>query len=302
MPAQYAHLAAHYAADPRNEVVFLTRRKGIELPGVQTVRYDLSRQPRTDAHHYVKFLDEQLLYGQAAGRAALTLKAGGFRPDVICAHSGWGEALFLKDVFPDVPLLAYAEFYYRGRGADIGFGSTQEPELDIVCRTRMRNAHMLLSLEAADWSITPTLWQWRQQPEAYRSRMSVIHDGIRTGICTPDPAARLTLPNGLVLSRDDEVVTYVSRNLEPYRGFDRFMRALPELLKRRPQAHVVLLGGDETSYGGPPGDARNWREKLLAEVPVDPHRVHFLGRVPSDHDRTSVVAGKSVSVRVYLTG
>src|SRR3546814_9699124 len=100
----------------------------------------------------------------------------------------------------------------------------------------MRNAHMLLSLEAADWSITPTLWQWRQQPEAYRSRMSVIHDGIRTGICTPDPAARLTLPNGLVLSRDDEVVTYVSRNLEPYRGFDRFMRALPELLKRRPQA------------------------------------------------------------------
>src|SRR3546814_3649985 len=145
---------------------------------------------RTDAHHYVKFLDEQLLYGQAAGRAALTLKAGGFRPDVICAHSGWGEALFLKDVFPDVPLLAYAEFYYRGRGADIGFGSTQEPELDIVCRTRMRNAHMLLSLEAADWSIPPTLWQWRQQPEAYRSRMSGIHEGLLTGTCTPRSQTR----------------------------------------------------------------------------------------------------------------
>lgn len=283
MPAQYAHLAAHYAADPRNQVVFLTRRKGIELAGVRTVRYDLARQPRVDAHQYVKFLDEQLLYGQAVAREALTLKNSGFRPDVICAHSGWGEALFLRDVFPDVPLLIYAEFYYRGRGADVGFDTTQEPELDIVCRSRTRNAHMLLSLEAADWSVTPTRWQWQQQPAAYRSRMSVIHDGIRTRICTADPEVRLTLPNGVVLTRDDEVVTYISRNLEPYRGFDRFMRALPEVLKRRPNAHIVLVGGDETSYGSPPGDARNWREKLLAEVRVDPRRVHFIGRVPYDY-------------------
>lgn len=280
MPAQYAHLAPHYAAVPGNEVVFLTRRKGVEIPGVRTVRYDLGRQARTDSHHYVKFLDEQLLYGQAIVREALTLKKQGFRPDVICAHSGWGEALFLKDVFPDVPMLIYAEFYYRGRGSDVGFGTPGEPDFDIVCRSRARNAHLLLSLEAADWAVTPTRWQWQQQPAAFRPRMSVIHDGIRTAVCTPDPAARVVLPSGVVLSRDDEVVTYISRNLEPYRGFDRFMRALPDLLKRRPQAHVVLVGGDETSYGTPPGDARNWREKLLAEVRIDPHRVHFVGRVP----------------------
>ncbi|GHD57347.1 glycosyl transferase [Thalassobaculum fulvum] len=283
MPAQYAHLAAHYAADPRNEVVFLTRRKGIEMPGVRTVRYDLAREPRTDAHHYVKFLDEHLLYGQAVVRAAVSLKNGGFRPDVICAHSGWGEAMFLKDVYPDTPLLVYAEYYYRGRGADVGFESDREPDLDIVCRSRARNAHMLLSLEAADWAVTPTLWQWRQQPAAFRPRISVIHDGIRTQVCTPDPAVHLPLPNGTVLTRDDEVVTYLSRNLEPYRGFDRFMRALPELLKRRPKAHVVLVGGDESSYGGLPADFRSWREKLLAEVRIDPHRVHFLGRVPYDY-------------------
>src|SRR3546814_13669187 len=100
MPAQYAHLAAHYAAEPRNEVVFLTRRKGIELPGVQTVRYDLSRQPRTDAHQYVKFLDQQLLYRHATVRAALTLQPGGFRPAVPGHPYRWGEARFLKELDP----------------------------------------------------------------------------------------------------------------------------------------------------------------------------------------------------------
>lgn len=298
MPAQYAHLASHYAADRRNEVVFMTRRKGIEMPGVRTVRYELAREARTDAHHYVKFLDEQLLYGQAVVREAVGLKNRGFRPDIICAHSGWGEAMFLKDVFPDTPLLVYAEYYYRGRGADVGFDTDREPELDVVCRSRARNAHMLLSLEAADWAVTPTLWQWRQQPAAYRPRISVIHDGIRTHVCTPEPSARLTLPNGIVLSRDDEVVTYISRNLEPYRGFDRYMRVLPELLKRRPNAHFILVGGDEASYGSLPSDARNWREKMLAEVRIDPHRVHFIGRVPYDYYLQMLRISR---VHVYLT-
>jgi len=298
MPAQYAHLASHYARDAGNEVVFLTRRKAIEMPGVRKIRYDLGREPKTDSHHYVRYLDEQLLFGQAVARELATLKASGFRPDIVCAHSGWGEALFIKDVFPDVPLLIYAEYYYRGRGSDVGFGTDQEPELDMVCRSRARNTHLLLSLEAADWSVTPTLWQWQQQPAAFRARMSVIHDGIRTGVCVPDPSVRLPLPNGMVLSRDDEVVTYIARNLEPYRGFDRFMRALPELLKRRPAAHVVVVGGDEASYGGLPGDAKSWREKLLAEVRIDPHRVHFLGRVPYEYYLKVLQVSR---VHTYLT-
>lgn len=298
MPAQYAHLAAHYAKDPANEVFFLTRRKNMSMPGVKKVLYDLAREPSRNAHNYVRMLDEQLLYGQAAARQALKLKDNGFTPDIICAHSGWGEALFLRDVFPDVPILIYGEFFYRGRGADVGFGAEENDDLDKICRARMRNTHMLLSLEASDWAVTPTEWQWRQHPAQFRPRISVIHDGIRTGPCAPDPSARLVLPNGRIIDRNTEVITFVSRNLEPYRGFDQFMRCLPEIQKRRPNALVLIIGGDEVSYGSLPADARNWRQKMLSEVTIDPSRVMFLGKVPYDYFLSYL---KISSLHVYLT-
>ncbi|NQW10022.1 MAG: glycosyltransferase [Alphaproteobacteria bacterium] len=282
MPAQYAHLASHYAEDPSNDVVFVTRRKKGEMPGVRKVLYSLPREGNKNVHHYMRFLDEQILYGQSVARACLELRKRGFVPDVICAHSGWGEALFLKEVYPEAPVLIFAEFFYRGRGADVGFAEGGETSLDQLCRSRMRNAHLITSLEAADWAVTPTNWQWQLHPAEFRPRISIIHDGVRTQVCTPDPQARVPLPNGNVLSRDDEVITYLSRNLEPYRGFDVFMRALPKLLERRPNAHVLLVGGDDVSYGNAPSDAKSWREKLLHEVPVDPDRVHFIGRVPYD--------------------
>ena len=101
-------------------------------------------------------------------------------------------------------------------------------------------------------------------------------------VLQPDPSARFQLPDGRGLGSGDEVISFVSRGLEPYRGFHVFMRALPELLARRPAAHVVLVGGDEPSYGRAPGDAPNWREKLLAELGtgLDTSRLHFMGKIP----------------------
>ena len=78
------------------------------------------------------------------------------------------------------------------------------------------------------------------------------------------------------------MLTYVSRSLEPYRGFHVFMRALPEVLAARPQAQVVVIGADGVSYGTKPADAESWKARMLAELggrlPLD--RIHFLGRVP----------------------
>jgi glycosyltransferase involved in cell wall biosynthesis len=297
MPAQYAHLVHHFARDPNNEVVFITRRQRLEIPGVRKVRYELNREPRLDAHRYVRTLDEQLLYGQAVVRACLKLQEEGFTPDIICVHSGWGEGLFLKDVYPDVPVLNFAEYYYHGVGADVGFGG-EAVDIDRLCRTRMRNVHLLMSMEQADWNITPTVFQWQQLPEAYRPRTSIIHDGVRTNVCVPNPDVKVTLPDGTELTRDDEVVTYLSRNLERYRGFDVFMRALPLIQKARPNAHVIVVGGDDTSYGAKPADYPSWREKMQAEVAFDPDRVHFMGRVPYSYYLSMLQLSR---VQIYLT-
>ncbi|MGQ9368578.1 glycosyltransferase family 4 protein [Azospirillum sp. ST 5-10] len=298
MPGQYKHLARLMAEDKANQVAFITREGKPDMAGVQKSTYKPSREPHPSTHHYLRLLEGHVLYGQGVVRAALSLQQRGFRPDVICAHTGWGEAMFIKDVFPDSPLLAYCEFYYRARGADIGFDPESAPDVDKMARTRCRNAHMLIGMEAMDWGVTPTRWQWSLHPEPFRERISVIHEGVDTELCRPDETATLPLPDGTVLTRRDEVITYVARNLEPYRGFPTFMRALEEVCRRRPNARVVVVGGDEVSYGSAPADAANWREKMLAEVRIDPTRVHFLGKVPYDRFLRVLQVSRA---HVYLT-
>ena len=278
MPGQYKHLAPKMAQQG-HEVIFVTRRRNVNIPGVRRIIYDLAREPDPKGHVYARQFDSQLLYGQAVARTLIGLRNDGFMPDLICAHSGWGEALFVKEVFPECPLQIYSEYYYRGLDSDVGFEEDNAPSIDAQCRARARNAHMLISAADADAFITPTKWQWKQHPSILRDRMSIIHDGIDSRVCRPNSSVTFTLPTGEVLSRDDEIITYMARNLEPYRGFHKFMETLEILLKLRPRSRVVIIGGDETSYGHPPKDGGSWREHLLPKFKIDPLRVHFIGRV-----------------------
>lgn len=296
-PGQYKHLARHLASDPANQVAFIGKLQR-DIPRVAIVTYKPSREPGPATHPYIHLFEGQVLHGQGAVRAGLALKQRGFVPDVICAHPGWGEALFLKDLFPDAKLLTYCEFFYRADGSDVGFDPERPVSLDTRCRIRAKNAALLTSLEAADWGVSPTEWQHRQHPEIFRSKISIVHDGVDTDLCRPDELVAVTLPDGRTLTRRDEVVTYVARNLEPYRGFPTFMRATADILRRRPHARILVVGGDEVSYGPPPADAANWREKMLAEVGPDPDRIHFLGKVP--YDQFLRIAQLS-RAHVYLT-
>lgn len=297
MPGQFKHLAPALASDG-HEVMFLTQRREFNLPGVRRVSYPKPRAVHEKTHHYVRLFENCVLTGQQVVRAALALKAEGFAPDVIVAHPGWGEALFLKDVFPAAPLLNFCEFYYSAAGADVGFIADDPADLDTICRVRARNAHLLLSLEACDAGFSPTHWQRSRHPLPLRDKIAVVFDGIDTRIVKPDDAASFDLSDGRVLTRADEVVTYVARNLEPYRGFPQFIRALPDLLVRRPQVTVVVVGGDEVSYGKNAPDAKTWREHMLAEVPLDTSRIHFVGKLP--YARYLALLQVS-SLHVYLT-
>jgi glycosyltransferase involved in cell wall biosynthesis len=146
----------------------------------------------------------------------------------------------------------------------------------------VRNAHLLLSLEAADAAVSPTEWQRSRHPRVLQPKIRTIFDGIDTNAIRPDPAASFTLDDGRTLTAADEVLTYVARNLEPYRGFPSFMRALPAILEARPQAQVIVVGGDEVSYGRTPEGGGSWREHMLKEVDLGAHaaRVHFTGKLP----------------------
>lgn len=211
--------------------------------------------------------------------------------------------LFLKDVWPQAKLLGYFEFYYHPQGADCGF----DPEFSSVSlqdamRIRAKNASQLLALEQADLGLSPTQWQWSTFPSVYQDKISVIHDGIDTVRVKPDAAVKMQFArnNLTLLTVRDEVITFVSRNLEPCRGYHRFVRSLPEIMARRPRAHVVIVGGDEVSYSAPPAGGQTYRQQFLEEVKnrIDVSRIHFLGKIPySDFIRVLQLS----SVHVYLT-
>ena len=301
-PGQYLHLASALAARG-DEVVALAIEKQQPPPGARVFHYQPRRASSSGIHPWVADIETKVIRGEAAAQAALAIRDKGFVPDVICAHPGWGEALFLKDVFPNTPMLSFIEFYYKVDGADFGF----DPEfaeghaVGGRCRLRMKNANSLLNLDIADWCVTPTEWQRSTVPARYQARMTVIHDGIDTERVKPNPDVVMRLAqSGLTLRPGDEVITFVNRNMEPYRGFHVFMRAIPEIQKRRPNAVMLIVGGDEISYGKrlPPGET--WRQRMLAEVGdrLDLRRVRFVGRVPYN----DFVAMLQVSaVHVYLT-
>lgn len=232
--------------------------------------------------NYIQMSDR----GVTVARAALQLRQQrGYVPEVIFGHSGWGETLFLKEVWPEAKLLIYAEFYYKGRGADVGFDPEfSKPNFDQVMIAQGRACHLGQALLHADAGLSPTEWQASTYPPPLRRMIDVIHDGVNTSVMAPNPEARFALPNGRILQAGDEVLTFVNRNLEPYRGYHIFMRALPEVLKDRPNAQVVIVGGDEVSYGAAPKDAKGWKDLILSEVKdqLDLSRVHFMGKVPYD--------------------
>lgn len=305
LPGQFRHLLSYYMQRKDVEVFGIGERRWVKenLPnipaGCRVLVYDLPEIKRENPHPYLLSTSSAVERGQAVVRLLHMLKAQGFVPDVVYAHPGWGESLFVKDVFPACRLVHYCEFFYRSIGQDVGFDPEYPSSFDEILNLRVRNASHLLSLDAMDVGITPTRWQLQCFPEPYRKKIHVIHDGIDTKRIRPDASAELRLPNGRVLTRADEVVTFVNRNLEPSRGFHIFMRALPELLAARPNAQVVIIGGDGVSYGKP-SRFGSYRSQMLNELgnrlPLD--RVHFLGRIPYDQ---YLKALQISSAHVYLT-
>jgi glycosyltransferase involved in cell wall biosynthesis len=297
-PGQYVHIVC-YLAQAGHQVTFITQPRSAEIAGVRKLEYQ-PVVPELCGQAYLRELENSLANGLAVARLCEWLNRDGFVPDIIIGHNGWGEILYIKDVWPHVPLLGYFEFFYRASGSDVDFDSEFPPEADAPVRLRTRNAINLMGLDAVDWGQSPTEWQRSQYPKRYWDRIAVVHEGVDTILVKPDPSARLWLSGGRCLSRTDDIVTYSARDLEPYRGFHVFMRALPRVLEQRPRAQVLIVGGDGVSYGRRPEKADSYPAQLLAELDgkVDLKRVHFLGHLPYQQYLTVLQIS---TVHVYLT-
>ncbi len=283
MPGQFRHLAPAIANIPGYRVLFLTRREGITIPNVISAVYKVPEVTEKSPELFARPVENSVRFGRQAALAALDMKKRGVNPKLIIVHPGWGEALFMRDVWPEAKILTFAEYYYREQGGDIGFDPLFPKSPNILFNARMMNANLLLSHEAADALISPTHWQKSRHPEFLQQKTRVIFDGVDTERVKPVADARFALPNGRVLDMSSEVITYCARNLEPHRGFHVFMKSLPQLLAARPQAEVVVVGGTEVSYSPkPPAAFASWKEKLEQEVSLGEHasRVHFVGKLP----------------------
>ncbi len=297
-PGQFRHIARHLADLPDFKVLAIGQDHAPGLDSVQLHKYRPHRKASSKTHPYARTFEEAVLNGQQVLRLLLKLQQDGYEPDVVVAHPGWGETLYVKQVFPKTRLIHFCEYYYHTQGADVGFDPEFPLTMDDCARISSRNALHLLNLENCDTAITPTHWQHSLHPVAYQDKIKVIHEGIDVTRLGPDSKAVLQLPNGKVLKAGEPIITYVARNLEPYRGFHQFMRALPRVLAAHTTCQVVIIGGDDVSYGSRPKDAANWRTKLLSENPVDQSRVHFLGKV----DYSTYCKALQVSaVHIYLT-
>lgn len=283
-PGQFLHLAPEMVARG-HEVLALTDDANQRQTPIRTLRYrHAAEKPDPKACRLGRTFTEMSDRGVTVARAAATLRAKhNYVPDVIFGHSGWGETLFLKEIWPEAKLIIYAEFFYKARGADVGF----DPEfsalsLDQAVITNARAAHLGHSMLTADAALAPTQWQASTFPDRLRPMIEVIFDGVDTAVMAPDPGASVTLPDGRVVTVGDEVLTFINRNLEPYRGYHTFMRALPAVMAARPNAQVVIVGGDGVSYGGAPKQGGTWKDIFLSEVRdrVDLGRIHFMGKVP----------------------
>jgi glycosyltransferase involved in cell wall biosynthesis len=298
-PAQFRHIIQQLGRDENYKIAFGTSREEGQIEGVSKVIYKPSREARPETHHYIRNLENAVLQGQSVYRVAEKLKSEGFVPDIVYGHSGWGPTLFIKDIFPKAKLLCYFEWFYNSHGADADFDLSDPVTADDEARIRVKNAPILIDLYSCDRGLSPTNWQKQQFPPEYESKITVQHDGVDTEFFQPRSGAKLVLPRiNLDLSEVDELVTYVGRGMEPYRGFPQFIETVGLLQKRRPNCHVVIVGQDRVAYGKNLPDGKSYKEAMLEKVPLDLSRVHFTGLLPYGEYLQVIQAS---SVHVYLT-
>lgn len=293
-PGQYRRIAAHLARQNGVEMVAATLASNKQEFQIRRVDYAPHRDVTKDIHPTLVTTERAVLNAQAAFKELYPMKQAGWTPDLVCAHSGWGPSLLVKELWPTTKLLCLFEWYYHARGSDADF--LEPMNHDSAARAHFKNLPILLDLATMDWGQSPTHWQASQFPPHLRERITVQHEGVDCDYFAPGEDS--VTANGRVFTSEDEVITYVARGMEPYRGFPQFMEVVARLQARRPNLHVLVAGNDRVAYGKRRGDGKSYKDHALETLPIDADRVHFLGLVPLSTLRAMF---RITRAHVYLT-
>ncbi|MEM9704441.1 MAG: glycosyltransferase [Pseudomonadota bacterium] len=297
-PAQFGRLGA-YLDGLGWEVMFATKRKDAAALSNKIVAYEMHREPAEGVHPYSATWENAVLTGQGFARTAIKLRDAGFSPDLVVAHSGWGPGMYAKDVWPRTKTVGYYEWYYNTPAPDVSYLDDRAPSPDICARSRSKNAPILMDLASCELGVCPTAWQQQQFPGCFQDKLTTHHDGIDTDYYHPLPFRPTSLKVGDVsVPEGSEIVTYVARGMEPYRGFPQFMAAFADLQRLRPNAHAVIVGEDRVAYGRQLPDGQSHRKLAFENLDLDESRVHFTGYLSRADYRTVLMCS---ALHVYLT-
>ena len=297
-PGQFKHIASACAKAGHDTIFLCQTHYGRKIKGVKrlTLKGKLGNE----------YLDERKLSGLKRNqelakqyrRAFENLNNEGWIPELVVSHSGWGCGTNVKEIWPKIRLISYLEWWFEPCSSFFTHDESNE-ELNInklsIQKQWIRNQTIALELVTSDAIVSPTQWQKSQLPPAIQSITSVIFDGIDTSVFRKsDQVDDWDNSKG-------ETITYGTRGMDPMRAFPQFIRALPDLLEKRPSAKVEIAGVDEVFYGRKNKNHKiswgMWAKNFLQEQGVE-QRVKWLGYL---EPQKYVNWLKASSCHIYLT-
>jgi glycosyltransferase involved in cell wall biosynthesis len=278
-PAQFGHIAAHLIERHQFRCTFVTERRGGPAGAIECVQYKVDGGATKHNHYCTRTFENTTRHAVAVYEAVKARPD--LKPDLIVGHSGFGSTLFLRELFPDVPIVNYFEYFYRTRGSDMDFRKDFPPlPLDFL-RARNRNAMVLLDLDNCDAGYSPTDYQRGLFPREYQGKLRTIFDGVDAAVWKPMPGLPREV-NGYKVPDGMKVVTYATRGMESMRGFDVFMKGATKLCDRRKDVIFLIAGQDRVCYGGDERftGGKTFKEWVFSQDNYDQSRFVFLGLIP----------------------
>ena len=307
-PAQYKHVSL--ALVEKGYDVHTLSINNYNHENMVNHSYEISGITSDNINQWAVEFETKMIRANAAANKAIKMKDSGFEPDLIIGHPGWGETFFLKEVWPNAKLISYVEFYYKTSGCDIDFDEdflTNVLKKDFKkflefnkFKLAARNAAFTHSYSISDYLISPTNFQKSLLPDIIKPHVKVIHDGIDTDFLKPDDDVSISI-NGNKLTKANKVITYVSRALDPYRGFHILMKSLPKILENNPDAYIIIVGDpNKPGYGAKPADGKLFKEICYSPVEskIDTSRVFFVGWINYE---TFIKVIQLSTLHIYLT-